>query len=98
VVVNNTVGIDLPGDDGFGIQIYPNPASGKVILTISSAVEEYVDVVVTHASGAIVLTMKDIAVNKQLKKELGLEDLPAGIYYLSVTGKDSHAVKKLILK
>lgn len=98
VVVNNTVGMEGLDDGGFGMRIYPNPATGKVILTISTTAEEYVDVVISHVSGAIVLTLNDIAVNKQLKKELGLEDLPAGIYYISVTGNNAHAVKKLILQ
>jgi hypothetical protein len=98
VVVNNTVGMDRLDRDGFGIQIYPNPATGKVVLSISSTVDEYVNMVISHVSGAIVLSLNDIAVSKQLKKELDLEDLPAGIYYLSVTGKNAHAVKKLILQ
>ncbi len=98
IMVSNTVGIDPLNGQDFTVQIHPNPASDILFITVQSDNEQHVDLTITHASGATVLTMKDIIIRKKFYKELDLSALPGGVYYLSIRGENSHAERKLILQ
>lgn len=98
VIVNNTVGFDVPENGGFAVRIHPNPSEGFFTLSIFSIQEEQVEITINHASGDVVMTWSDLHIKKQLIQEMDLSFLPAGVYYVCVTGSHSQVVKKLIIR
>ncbi len=83
-----TAGVHLPEANDFAL--YPNPASGKVVVQLPSANE--VRLQVTNFAGQ---TVYDATHASQL---IGLElDEPAGVYFVSVSDGSGRVVKKLVL-
>jgi hypothetical protein len=74
------------------ITIYPNPASDIVTITFDEAVDDEIQVSFLNAQGKLVKT--DIIEATMAEKQINLQDLPGGIYFLKLTkGKLSNVYK-----
>ena len=62
------------------VKIYPNPASEMVKLQFESATDAEILLYLLDSQGRLVKT--DRIEEATLQKDLNLEDLPAGVYYL----------------
>lgn len=98
VMVNNTVGYDQPETGPLTFSIQPNPTEGVFDLIIRAPEEERIEATIMHASGHVVFTLSEKTEHKQLIKEMDLSSLPAGVYFVRVTGSHSQAIKKLIIR
>jgi Leucine-rich repeat (LRR) protein len=77
--------------------LYPNPASSKVKLGIGERVRGEVEIEVLSLTGVLV---KKLSINSELKREeeIGLEDLPSGVYLVRIQTEDKVTVVKRLTK
>ncbi len=74
------------------ITVYPNPASDNVNIRFEKPLDDEVNLMVISSQGKPVKTM--IIEATTIEKQINLQDLPAGIYYLKLTkGKLSNVYK-----
>ena len=64
----------------FNIKVFPNPASEIVNIQIETPVEGEIILTVIDAQGNLV--KRDIIESTMTEKQVNLQDLPAGIYFL----------------
>ena len=62
------------------VVVYPNPASDIINLRFDSPLEGEITVTLLDSQGKLVKS--DMIESTMLEKQLNLQDLPAGIYYL----------------
>jgi hypothetical protein len=65
------------------IKIFPNPASDVVNLQFDSPVEGQIILTILDSQGKLVKT--DMIEATMIEKQINLQDMPAGIYYLRLT-------------
>lgn len=88
-------GISSIGDNTFAtaVQVYPNPAEDQVLIELGE-VYPGVEVAVRNLAGQLLLTRQ---VGTAHTVELGLGELPGGMYLLDVsTLKGEHSVHKIV--
>src|SRR5690606_15738845 len=84
-----------PGHNEIRFDAYPNPASNKVVINLSTIGNKEAQVFFRNSLGAIV---KHIKTSRAISDVL-IDDLPAGTYFISVHTKDGmSATKKLIVQ
>jgi len=88
--VNTCSGIaDVAGAEK-GIRLYPNPASTEVYVLTDVAT----DVVLTNALGEVI---KEMWINQSSAMRIDLEQLPAGVYYITEKHDGKLQAKKLVV-
>lgn len=70
-------------EDAVKVTVYPNPASEIVNIAFDNPVEGEIKLFLINAQGALVKT--DVIEATTIEKQLNLQDLPAGIYYLRLS-------------
>lgn len=65
------------------VKVFPNPASDNVNIKFESPVEGEISLTIIDAQGRLIKT--DFIEPAMLEKQINLQDLPAGIYYLRLT-------------
>lgn len=83
----------------FDFNVYPNPADKAVTLSFSD-VEPIgkVEVMVADMKGVEMIRKQYYSNRDELRTEMSLEKLAPGIYTISVRGKETYSVKKLIIR
>ena len=109
-VAQTIVVLDLPNPcSGTGVEetvikdfdfgVFPNPADDAVTLSFSSIDPiGKVEVEVCDLRGVTVIREQYYSAHTELRTELTLGKLAPGVYTISVRGKETHSVKKLIIK
>ena len=83
----------------FDFGVFPNPADDAVTLSFSSIDPiGKVEVEVCDLRGVTVIREQYYSAYTELRTELTLGKLAPGVYTISVRGKETYAVKKLIIK
>ena len=83
----------------FEFGVFPNPADDAVTLSFSSTDPiGKVEVEVCDLRGVSVIREQYYSVYTELRTELMLGKLAPGVYTISVRGKETYSVKKLIIK
>ncbi len=78
------------------LEIYPNPASTVVNLVGSLPETGNYIYTVSSVSGQVVKTESFDSQTNTIAKIISIEELPTGIYFLTLTGANSKTVKKII--
>jgi hypothetical protein len=65
------------------VVVYPNPASDVVNIRFDSPVEGEITLTILDSQGK--LFKSDVIESTMLEKQINLQDIPAGIYYLRLT-------------
>jgi len=92
----STIGIsELTQSD---ISVYPNPNNGIFTLEIQPIQSLTFDIRLFNSLGVVVYQQLNIAANGKYSTEIGSGDLPEGIYTLTVTGKDTNYIKKIVIR
>ncbi|TAL80437.1 MAG: T9SS type A sorting domain-containing protein [Bacteroidetes bacterium] len=74
------------------VKVFPNPASDVVNIQFEAPVDGEIIVYVLDSQGKLV--KRDIIESTLIEKQINLQDLPVGIYYLKLTkGKLSNVYK-----
>ena len=83
----------------FDFNVYPNPADKVVTLSFSDVIPiGKVEVSVADMKGATLIRTQYYSDFNELRTDLSLDKLAPGVYTISVRGKESYSVKKLIIK
>ena len=96
-VVTGTIGITgisvNTGDSG--LKIYPNPVSNSVTVEKGLGAEPNLQIELINILGERIqtFTMEGVGI---ISKTISMENLPSGIYFISVKGKNSSEVFKLV--
>lgn len=91
----STTALPLVGSNK-AISVYPNPARSEVFIRLGES-HDNITVVVTDMLGRVVKKVFIGKVAENDVKNIGIEDLSTGIYYLHVVGNDINRVEKLVV-
>lgn len=92
-------GVEEPVQATFDFNVYPNPADKAVTLSFSDVDPiGKVEVQVADLKGVAVIQKQYYSAFNELRTELSLNNLAPGVYSISVKGKETYSVKKLIIK
>jgi len=80
------------------IAVYPNPNNGTFTLEFKSAQLQALDVKVYNSLGVVVYQQLNVVANGKYSIEIGLSDLPEGIYTLNAINKDACYIRKMVIK
>jgi len=95
VTVISTLGIsELPG---VGLEIFPNPTSGKFTLELTGN-NTLVNITIFNALGVPVVTETNIKVMGKLTRNLDFSKMSAGIYSIRVEGDNGMIIRKILIQ
>jgi len=85
---------DQPGSEE--VLVYPNPTTDKFKLSLNNKEEGTITISIINAAG---LTVKTITATKsgQFEKEISVEGLPAGVYYVKTAINSFTATKSILI-
>lgn len=92
--VNYPVAVASPAGERREFEMYPNPASGKVLLTGEFSAGEWLTVAVYSMEGSLVL---EHSAGYAGYLQLDVAGLPGGAYFVKIGGTAAYPVKKLII-
>jgi len=95
-IIGSTTGIGE--QNRTDISVYPNPSNGTFTLELKSVQSQNFDVKIYNSLGVAVYQQLNVAANNKYSREIGSGDLPEGIYTLTVTGKDTNYIKKIVIR
>lgn len=87
--------------DKFGdreVSVYPNPNNGNFKIEFNTSIDKIVDLRLFNSLNALVYQEQGIQTSSHMVKEIGLNHLPKGIYYLRISGSDSEIVSKIVIQ
>jgi hypothetical protein len=96
--VNLYAPVGISENNGMGIEIFPNPTSGKFSLDITSGSLAKVSITIYNVLGNAVYTEKDVHLSGKLHKTIDISTLPKGIYHLKVEGEGTSVVKRIVIE
>ena len=79
-------------------RLYPNPNNGTFTLEIQPIQSRTFDVRLFNSLGVAVYQQLNVAANGKYSTEIRSDNLPEGIYTLTVTGKDTNYIKKIVIR
>ncbi|MGM0566524.1 MAG: MBG domain-containing protein, partial [Bacteroidota bacterium] len=83
-------------DDNIKIVVMPNPTSGKFAVHVEGMREKY-DLTVLDNKGSI-LAQSEKNSPHRIKNDFNLSDYPAGVYFLRITSKQQHWIRKIVVQ
>ena len=94
----SAVGIKSTEKNLSGVDLFPNPTSGNVTLKVNSERASAATVLLFNSLGEAVITKETSFVQGTNKINITTENLPAGVYFISIKTSDMTISKKLIIK
>ncbi|MGZ4033257.1 MAG: T9SS type A sorting domain-containing protein [Bacteroidia bacterium] len=92
------VGIGIQENVLGGISVFPNPTDGMVSVTISNANFSELKISVVDIQGKEVYTAYDKNISANYSKQINLENLSKGLYYIKLSTGTDVKVEKLIIQ
>lgn len=80
------------------IQVYPNPNNGSFKVKLNIDGNDIISLRIYSALNSVVFEENNISVNQSFTKDLSIENLSKGIYYLQIDGKKTNLIKKLVIQ
>ena len=96
VVIDNCTGIP-GGDKEVRLTLSPNPNNGNFRVGIEGPAAQSFDLTVTNLLGIVVYREADLIVENTLQKELRMEYLPAGVYFVSLQNGQERITRKMVI-
>jgi len=94
-IVSNTATaapLGIEDNQKSGVIIYPNPAKDKVIVVLNPKSEKFTTLELFKPNGQLIRTLQ----TSNVRSELDLSMLTAGIYFLRISSENSLLVRKII--
>lgn len=95
-VVQTGIKVYLPANEAV-VEVYPNPNNGRFIIETASKDAASVNIDVFNTAGVLVLSKKYDLGSGQNQLEVVLTELPAGVYFTTVSSLGSRSVLKTIV-
>jgi PKD repeat protein len=80
------------------VNVRPNPSNGTFVLELNAAKSMVADVTITNMNGAVVYSLKNLAINGKLTRNITLDNASAGTYFLNLRSGETKITKKIIVK
>ncbi len=80
-----------------GIQVFPNPTTDRVNVTLNNATQEEVSLNVYDVFGKVVESIDARTLSQGNSREVSLNGLPAGNYYFHFTSNQGQRIEKVVL-
>ncbi|HXU25944.1 MAG TPA: T9SS type A sorting domain-containing protein, partial [Bacteroidia bacterium] len=80
-----------------GLNIYPNPTSGVFTIALSNTNAEKVNISITNILGELVYTAQEENTGTEFIKQLNLQNLVCGTYFVQIKNSDKIYTGKLII-
>jgi len=80
------------------LNIFPNPATTSVAISLSLTKPESISLSLTNSMGQLVHTQNQQLVGEKNKIEIPVSNITSGVYFLSVKGKDWSRFEKVIVE
>jgi PKD repeat protein len=78
--------------------LYPNPNQGSFTLEMNSLTPQNISIEITNSMGMKVYSEAGISFSGKLVKSIHLNNVPAGVYFLSVRNSGTNLVQKFLVK
>jgi hypothetical protein len=79
------------------LQVYPNPTSGLLHISIDGATFSQAQVKVIDVVGKVVYVQDETNISGTYNTTIDLTTLPKGLYFVSVNGGDKSVSRKVFL-
>ena len=86
------------GVDNFEIQLFPNPNNGQFTIKLENTIFEMVDITIYSTIGGIVYTERINSIELSKGKEIFLDKLSTGIYYMTINCNNKVYYQKVIIE
>ena len=99
LIRNNGLGVDRlnpASDQGYGLQVYPNPNTGDFVFQIKLLEDEVLNISVTDIQGKALYNNK-LDGRRGLNQQQVEIDVPQNVYLLRVEGKHRHQTLKVVM-
>ncbi len=83
---------------GNGINIYPNPTNGMFNIAISNANFKELIITVVDVQGRLIYNTIDKNIAPDYNKQINIEELAKGIYYIKLNNGTEVKVQKLVVQ
>lgn len=80
------------------LKLYPNPNSGNFILTLNSSFKGTIRIQAVNMQGKTVYETTEELSGNSTRIDMNLEDIPDGMYTISVKGNDFTLEEKMIIR
>ncbi len=88
---------DIVGADVFEMEVFPNPATEKLMTTLSFKERTaYVEYHITDANGRYIFSSRDNQVDDREQAEFDVKSLPAGQYYMTIRTEQGVQAKPFV--
>ncbi|TRZ74581.1 MAG: T9SS C-terminal target domain-containing protein [Bacteroidetes bacterium] len=78
--------------------LYPNPNQGSFTLEMNSLTPQNISIEISNAMGIKVYSENGITFSGKLVKPINLNNVPAGVYFLSIRNSGKNIVQKFLVK
>jgi photosystem II stability/assembly factor-like uncharacterized protein len=92
-----TTGINQLIGKNEGLNIYPNPTSGIFTIALSRINADKVNINITNILGELVYATKEENTETEFNKQLNLQNLASGTYFIQIKNADKVYTSKLII-
>ncbi|AYQ33261.1 choice-of-anchor Q domain-containing protein [Runella sp. SP2] len=86
----------IPPLGGRGLAVFPNPVTNILRLKVQNSKGQVVQAALMDASGREVLSRQFLPETNTHQEEFGVNELPAGMYFLKVNTSKNHATLKVV--
>lgn len=98
VVSEKETGFDRVESDKFLVNVFPNPSSGRVKLSVIDHTKSNVNIAVYSSTGQLVQSLLENAPVEGERQFLFGEDFMPGIYYIQLKSEQRNITRKLIIQ
>lgn len=88
--------VSIPKSE-LAINVYPNPTTGEFTISYESPLAGHFYVEIANTAGQIITSEAWQLSQGKNQKDFSLHEFPKGMYFVSITGKGGHVVKKIVL-
>jgi len=97
IFFNICTGIESKSND-LSTTLYPNPNKGNFTLEMNSLVPQNVTIYISNSLGIKIYSEEGITFNGNIKKTLSLNNIPSGVYFMSILNSGKTVVEKFLVK
>ncbi len=84
-------------DSGKEVNVFPNPSTGKVFLSLSGFRGKRTEVRVINVIGNVILRENFYETEDQTTKVLDLSNFASGLYYVKLEAEEYSEIRKVII-